>query len=114
MSWLEISSQGSRLLRGKADSNSRNHIVERYIQLRLAEYRRIFRSTDEVSFQLRSMPPRLTLLYRQANSITFPVATHGSDGSSSTTTTKTLPFSRLPGRSLDSLLPHSPNAPEEI
>ena len=26
----------------------RNHIIERYIQLQLAEYRRIFRSTDEV------------------------------------------------------------------
>jgi len=32
---------------GKVDG--RNHIVERYLQLQLAEYRRIFRSTDEVS-----------------------------------------------------------------
>jgi hypothetical protein len=29
--------------------NVSNHIIERYIQLQLAEYRRIFRSTDEVS-----------------------------------------------------------------
>ena len=26
----------------------RNHMVERYLQLQVAEYRRIFRSTDEV------------------------------------------------------------------
>lgn len=29
----------------------RNHIVERYLQLQLAEYRRIFRSTDEVGHE---------------------------------------------------------------
>jgi hypothetical protein len=32
-----------------AELKARNHIIERYIQLQLAEYRRIFRSTDEVS-----------------------------------------------------------------
>lgn len=35
----------------------RNHIVERYIQLQLAEYRRIFRSTDEAG-QLDNVPRR--------------------------------------------------------
>ncbi|OCF33058.1 vacuolar-sorting protein 53 long isoform [Kwoniella heveanensis BCC8398] len=35
----------------------RNHIVERYLQLQLAEYRRIFRSTDEAG-QLDNVPRR--------------------------------------------------------
>ncbi|WRT66449.1 uncharacterized protein IL334_003407 [Kwoniella shivajii] len=35
----------------------RNHIIERYIQLQLAEYRRIFRSTDEAG-QLDNVPRR--------------------------------------------------------
>ena len=34
---------------------SRNHIIERYIQLQLAEYRRIFRSTDEVNHIFRTL-----------------------------------------------------------
>ncbi|WVQ99621.1 hypothetical protein IAU59_006758 [Kwoniella sp. CBS 9459] len=35
----------------------RNHIIERYLQLQLAEYRRIFRSTDEAG-QLDNVPRR--------------------------------------------------------
>lgn len=36
---------------------SRTHIIERYLQLQLAEYRRIFRSTDEAG-QLDNVPRR--------------------------------------------------------
>jgi antitoxin component HigA of HigAB toxin-antitoxin module len=35
----------------------RKHIIERYLQLQLAEYRRIFRSTDEAG-QLDNVPRR--------------------------------------------------------
>ena len=46
MPLVEISGKLSAIIEVRL--TGRNHIIERYIQLQLAEYRRIFRSTDEV------------------------------------------------------------------
>lgn len=48
-------------------TGSRNHIIERYLQLQLAEYRRIFRSTDEVRSSL--VPDREELIRDQAGQL---------------------------------------------
>ncbi|GFZ43857.1 hypothetical protein JCM24511_01577 [Saitozyma sp. JCM 24511] len=55
----------------------KNHIVERYLQLQLAEYRRIFRSTDEAG-QLDNVPRRYAWFRRvvkhhdEENATLFP------------------------------------------
>ncbi|TYJ54567.1 hypothetical protein B9479_004795 [Cryptococcus floricola] len=55
----------------------RNHIVERYLQIQLAEYRRIFRSTDEAG-QLDNVPRRFAWFRRvlkhhdEEDSMLFP------------------------------------------
>ncbi|WVN88398.1 uncharacterized protein L203_103607 [Cryptococcus depauperatus CBS 7841] len=57
----------------------RNHIIERYLQLQLAEYRRIFRSTDEAG-QLDNVPRRYTWFRRvlkqhdEENALLFPAS----------------------------------------
>ena len=41
----------------------RNHIIERYLQIQLAEYRRIFRSTEEASLaRMNGETFKLTLM----------------------------------------------------
>ncbi|WVQ72512.1 hypothetical protein IAR50_002069 [Cryptococcus sp. DSM 104548] len=57
----------------------RNHIVERYLQIQLAEYRRIFRSTDEAG-QLDNVPRRYAWFRRvlkhhdEEDSMLFPAS----------------------------------------
>ena len=78
---------------------SRNHIIERYLQLQLAEYRRIFRSTDEGG------PSRFVTVGsddRPDNWTMCPEGTPGSDGSSSIMMRKIFDSFHLGGKSLDS------------